>query len=143
MLNNLQSGLVGTDAQARAPLPTERGGKRKAAFLVFGDQISREERPISSETATVTHQTSKQLLVCNTVAGIPVNVDNASTNLVPETITTSQRGTERRVSTVLETLVLNTFRKIVSSSEFMCQFPKVVIGNPWFITPVVALIRSE
>lgn len=136
VLNNRETGGVGTDAQEQSPLPTQCETKRDIPSLVISDQAGREERPTSTETVPVALRTSNQLLVRKAVTGIPVHIEASLSKLVLETLTSSLEGVDNLVSTTLETLVLHTVRKVVNSREFVRQFLDAVLDKHGFINPV-------
>lgn len=77
------------------------------------------------------------------MADIPVHAKDALGPLVLATLIASQKAVENRVSTALETLVLHTLPKVLSTQEFLRQFSDAVIDNSGLITPVAVLVRSK
>lgn len=104
---------MGTEAQERAPLPTEDETERDASFHVFVDVVTPEDRPTNNKTAPVTPRRSEQLLVYGVVASTPVHVEETLNNLVLETLTASYKRVQDRVSVALRILVPQTVRKVL------------------------------
>lgn len=141
--NNRQTCCGGTEPQERAPLPTGDRPKCKASFRAVSDQIVSEERLTSIETAPVAPLTSEQFLFRDAVAGIPVHIKEAVSNLVLGTLTANQKEIDNRLSPDLETLFIRTVHEVVNSLKFRSQFLDAFIDNSGFISPVAALVKSE
>lgn len=106
------------------------------------DRFVSEERPALPTAARVTPLISKQLLIRDTQAGIPVHVNETLTRMVIDS-NTSQSGTDSHLSALLERLVRKTFDRLLRETATLRTITDAMLHNPGFTAPVAASIKSE
>lgn len=123
--------------------PIEDEPERNKSLRVIADQVVSEEQPANIDTVPIAPLTSQQLLVHDTVTGLPVHVKEAVNKFVLERLTAKPEGVDDLLSVVLETSVIRTIYMVVNSPEFIRRFLGGIIDNLGFIAPVAALVKLE
>lgn len=73
------------------------------------------------ETAFFTPLTSNELLVCETLEGLPVHVENAPSNLFFGTQTVNHEGVINRSLAALKNLDVSLVQEAVNATEFISR----------------------
>lgn len=105
------------------------------------DHVVSEERTLNTELAPVASLQNEELLVSNTVAGIPEQFKEPVNMLVLEMLAMNQTGLNTSLSAALKTLVVHTVQKVVNSTKFINLLSEGVIDSPGFTAPIAALVK--
>lgn len=117
-----------------SPFMDKNEPEHNTYFCVLFDQVSTEELPMNTETASFAPRSSEQLIVPEFVADTAVEVEDFVNELVLVIVTKSQKSFDNYFSAAFENFAPSTVQKVVNSPGFLRQFSDAVVAIPVIIS---------